>query len=448
MTGKWPLRRQGRPPVVIIGAGIAGLIASRLLGEMGVETLIVEAGGSIGGLARSVESPGGLVHDIGAHFISSRLARELGASDLCRRIHGYEEGVYLGGRWHRYPFGFVRIPGALRDFARAKRNSKRPSERESISATVYAMYGKTLASKIVLPQLEAWSGVSADELATSVLDPLPTGLAATVAMHALRRVTRLPIAVGYSKEQTVNPLAWLVYPRSRGIRSIADRLAEAMHDRILLNTPVERITLKNGRVHSIVAGGDSHVVSGAVCTLPANAIPYLLPSEDSLKPLQQLRFCRLLIVNVRFRGRRLLPDVVGWFPEPSIPFFRVTEVPRVAPWLAPDGTSVLTVDFSGRVCDELWDKPEERVVEYALRALESVRGDLGTRYVDASVTKIPLGYPIFLQRYEHIRTTLPQVVRIPGLCIAGRNAEFAHLLMEDVYWRLRRRLPAFVDSIR
>jgi protoporphyrinogen/coproporphyrinogen III oxidase len=51
------------------------------------------------------------------------------------------------------------------------------------------------------------------------------------------------------------------------------------------------------------------------------------------------------------------------------------------------------------------------------------------------VLRSPIAYPVFLNKYEADRVALEQSTGIAGLYSIGRNGEFSHLLMEDVYWR-------------
>jgi hypothetical protein len=48
--------------------------------------------------------------------------------------------------------------------------------------------------------------------------------------------------------------------------------------------------------------------------------------------------------------------------------------------------------------------------------------------------RTPIGYPVYLKKYEQERRALAAGLPIEGLYSAGRNAEFAHILMEDIYW--------------
>jgi renalase len=62
-------------PVVVVGAGMAGVSCARVLHEAGVAVRVVDRGGSVGGrmAIRTVEGPGGpRVVDVGASYLTAR----------------------------------------------------------------------------------------------------------------------------------------------------------------------------------------------------------------------------------------------------------------------------------------------------------------------------------------------------------------------------------------
>ena len=58
-----------------------------------------------------------------------------------------------------------------------------------------------------------------------------------------------------------------------------------------------------------------------------------------------------------------------------------------------------------------------------------------------------IAYPVFLNEYEKDRQDFEQSTHIKNLLSIGRNGEFAHKFMENVYWRTRKKVANLVDSI-
>jgi protoporphyrinogen oxidase len=76
--------------------------------------------------------------------------------------------------------------------------------------------------------------------------------------------------------------------------------------------------------------------------------------------------------------------------------------------------------------------------------LESLVPDIRSRYLGCRVMRTPIAYPVFALEYEDDRRKLPAAGGIAGLHLIGRNGEFRHDLMEDVYWRTLARAERIV----
>ncbi len=92
-------------PVVIVGAGYAGLVAASRLRAANVPFVIYEASASVAGLAATFKDMEGYSYDFGTHLITNRLASTLGIADQCRDVAYFGESVYLRGKSYSYPFG-------------------------------------------------------------------------------------------------------------------------------------------------------------------------------------------------------------------------------------------------------------------------------------------------------------------------------------------------------
>lgn len=61
--------------------------------------------------------------------------------------------------------------------------------------------------------------------------------------------------------------------------------------------------------------------------------------------------------------------------------------------------------------------------------------------------KSPIAYPIFLNDYEDDRKNFEQLNSIDNLLSIGRNGEFSHMFMEDVYWRTQKKVKQLIETI-
>ncbi len=60
----------------------------------------------------------------------------------------------------------------------------------------------------------------------------------------------------------------------------------------------------------------------------------------------------------------------------------------------------------------------------------------------------PIAYPIFLNEYEKERQNFEQSTGIQNLLSIGRNGEFSHMFMEDVYWRTQKKVKTLIQKMR
>ncbi len=74
------------PSVVVIGGGIAGLAAARVLHAAAIEVVVIERGESVGGRVRSVMVDDTPV-DLGAQFIAPFATEVLRTSGAGRDVH-------------------------------------------------------------------------------------------------------------------------------------------------------------------------------------------------------------------------------------------------------------------------------------------------------------------------------------------------------------------------
>jgi protoporphyrinogen oxidase len=437
-----------RPPVAVVGAGLAGVTAAHAFHRQGIPVRLYEASTRIAGLAASFRDRDGFTSDFGAHFVTNRLAAAIGVADRCRDVRHYGEAVLLRGKVYGYPFGLLASPRFAISGLAARLRPARNGGPASVAEWFRAAYGVALAEQVAIPLVEAWSGAPAEMLSPGVAsEKLRHGLLHTIWLKAAGRLTGRAVASGYSHEKPESPSVWHVYPEG-GVSTLVQRLADELeHSSILLETPVSAIVVEDGRVVAIRANGREDEVSAVVSTAPAHVLARLVVGTDATKHLSRFRFRPMVFLNLRLRGRGLLPDTVLWVPEREFPFFRITETTISMPWLAPDGKCMLTVDFGCEQQDEIWSMPEDRLVELCLAHLDSVIPDVRQRMLGTQVLRTPIAYPVYLNDYEAERLRWRETSGVSGLYSIGRNGEFAHILMEDVYWRTLGRMRKVVEAL-
>ena len=427
-------------PVMVVGAGIAGLTAASMLREHGRRVRLFEAGRQVAGLASSFVDEQGFSYDFGAHFVTNRLAAAIGAGAACRDVKYYGESVLLRGKVYPYPFGLIRSPRFALSAIASRAGSLVGGPRVESAADWFRLnYGRRLADAIANPLVEAWSGAPAEDLAPAVGEKFSRGIGHILYLRMASRLLGKAIANGYCREQPESVDVWHVYPTG-GVAALCERLADGLESVLELQSPVEQIVVDSGRVVGVRVKGSEHEAHAVVSTAPVHILSRLVEGSDALKPLARFRYRPMVFVNMRLEGRGLLPDVVLWTPERHHPFFRLTEASGSMPWLAPAGKTMITVDIGCETTDPVWSMTEDQLGELCLEHMQAIIPDVRARYLGCRVLRTPIAYPVFLRSYETERRALERSTGIRGLYSIGRNGEFAHILMEDVYWRTRRKM--------
>lgn len=438
---------KNKKPVVILGAGLAGLTAANYLRRNDVPVILFEAGDKIAGLAQSFHDDEGFTYDFGAHFVTNRLAKTVGIADKCRTVKHYAETVWLGGKSYSHPFGLMRVPRMTADGIKAKLNALRNSSSPVTAADWFRInYGESLANEVAIPLTEAWSGAAAEDLSPAVGDGISSGIGRTMWLKAAAKITRRAVACGYSHELPEKASVYHVYPEG-GIGTLCQKLAEGLDDVIRLSSPVEKILVEGGEAVGVRVAGQTVEASAVISTAPVNVLGKIIEGSDALSHLSSFRYRPMVFVNLRLKGRGLLPDVVTWTPESEFQFFRLTETPLSMPWLAPQGKTVITVDIGCEKGDGYWEMSDEKLGELCIDNLRALIPDARDRYLGCRVMKTPIAYPVFMREYESHRQALATGTGIANLYSIGRNGEFAHTFMEDVHCRTERKMGQLVSSL-
>lgn len=432
-------------PVIILGAGLAGLTAGAYLRRHGVAVRIFEAGPQIAGLCQSEKDEDGFTYDCGAHFLTNRLAAAVGMSTICRHMPRYGETVLYRRRMYSYPFGLMQSPRFITSALFGKVASLFRKKPETATQHYRSQYGRCLADEVAVPLTEALSGSPGEELSASIGEKFATSLPWMIALRIAARLTKRTVAIGYSGTVVESPNTWHVYPQG-GIAMLCEKLAQEVREEIATNSKVEAILVENEQVVGVRVNGETVPANTVVSTAPLHILAKLIQGSDKLAYLSRFRYRAMIFINLKIEGASGLPDVVTWTPEPDFPFFRLSDISLGLPWLVPENKSQVTCDIGCQVGDELWTTSDESLTQQCSDALERIVPGIKARIIGSRVVRIPLAYPVFRTEYEADRRQFEQDTGIAGLISVGRNGEFAHILMEDVYWRTRWKLAKFLKT--
>ncbi len=235
------------PPVIVVGAGLAGLTCARLLSHGGTPVVVLEAGDAIGGRVRTDVTADGFVLDRGFQVLFTAypaLRRMVDLRSLDLRL--FDNGAAIVTS---------RGPVFLRDPLRHPAHVL-----ETLSSPLLTLGDRVRLARLALRLATArWDGVrDVPETGRSVEQELRARGFSDVAIEAFFRPflagIRLRPDLGVSAAVALFDLRMLVRGRAalpaRGMRALPEALAHALPPGIVrLNTPVRELMFDTaGRV--------------------------------------------------------------------------------------------------------------------------------------------------------------------------------------------------------
>ncbi|MEV6907253.1 flavin monoamine oxidase family protein [Amycolatopsis sp. NPDC051071] len=247
-------RKAGSPAsvdVVVVGAGFAGLSAAERLVSMGRSVLVLEGRDRVGGRSLSGEVAGVPV-DLGATWVSRRhtAIRDLASRTGCTTTGQFSQGrnvLWMAGRRRTYQSTIPKVsPAALVDMARVQL----ALNKLVASIDVEAAWNSPEAGRFDVISFGEWldrkNALPATRALMTIVSKVQWGCSPgdVSLLHALRYIRAaggvdhmLDVEGGQQQERYAETT-----------QEIAKRLAEQLGDRVVLGTPVRRISQNDNGV--------------------------------------------------------------------------------------------------------------------------------------------------------------------------------------------------------
>ncbi len=411
-------------PVVVLGAGLAGLSASVELRRRGVPHRVLEREGRAGGLAVTEEEVGYRFDKTGhlLHLRDAALREEvlswLGPAawlEIDRKSVVLSHGVTTKYPFQANTFGLPRdvAYACVAGFVRAHFDAA-PREVRTFEDFCLRHFGEGISREFMIPYNEKLWGVHPREITARWCDrfvPLPS------LDDVLRGAFGVdPPALGYN--------AKFLYPRL-GIGELARALAERAGSIELTRAP----SAIDWRTRELVLEGERAPYSRVVSSLPLDVIARLLVDApgEVVAAAGRLRATHLHYLDVALNT----PAEVDWHwayvPSPAVPFYRVGVYSNFSAAMAPPGKAGLYVELSGRDAPD----PARVVPEVAdhLVQLGIIRAREAVRF--ARVRRIDRAYVVFDEAHEASVATIRAFLDEAGIDSIGRYGAWTYASMED-----------------
>jgi protoporphyrinogen oxidase len=330
--------------LIIVGAGPTGLGAAHRLAERGYDDWVVlEAGDGVGGLARSFTDASGFTYDIGGHVLFSHYpyytevvdrALDQDHTELQR-----EAWVFMEGRFIPYPFqNNIRdlrpqtVYECLVGLIEAQRRQHDPA---TFADWLQAVFGAGMARHFMLPYNEKVWATPPELMAYGWIgERVPVVDVAAV----LRNVILGEDQVGWGPNSTFR------YPLRGGTGRLYEEIAKPLADRIELDRPVVAVDPQARTV--TCADGRQWGYDALLSTVPLDELVHACEGAPATvrAAAGRLAWSGTHVVGVGLDRPAGTTRNWVYFPEPQVPFYRVTYLSNYSPYITPaaDQTLLLT----------------------------------------------------------------------------------------------------------
>lgn len=429
--------------LVIIGGGPAGLAAAAEGQRLGLDTLVVEATGTLGGLART-ESHEGNRFDVGPHrFFTSN--REVNA--LFQRVCGEDlvrvnrlTRIFYKGKFFNYPltpvnalFGIGLIPGIglFASYLAARLKGRfRPRPIVNLEDWVVDRFGRRLYRAFFKTYTEKVWGIPCTAISAEWAGQRIKGLSLWQAVrHAL-------FGAGQKKLKTL--VDEFFYPRL-GAGQFYEKLAAgitAAGADIRLQTACTRLLHAGGRITGMevrrptgeyqIADGDFFLSSAPLTVMLRQFDPPPPPAVQ--QAAAQLRYRHHISVQLVMAGRAPFPDNWIYVHSPDVRMARVTNYRNFSPAMAggPD-IHPLTAEYFCFADDPLWTMDDAQLLSLAVRELTAMGLAQDCDCRGGYVIRSHNAYPVIAQGYEdHIAVIRTWLDGFSNFLPIGRSGMFKY----------------------
>mgnify|MGYP000697517873 CR=1 FL=1 len=428
-------------PVIIIGAGPAGLTAAYRLQQAGIPTITLETDPQyVGGISRTVVYKG-FRFDIGGHRFFSKSQQvedfwtEILGSDLLDRPRSSR--IYYRGKFFAYPLkpfealmklGIFEACRCVLSYAKAKVLPIRPVKSfqdwviNQFGARLFGIFFKTYTEKV-------W-GMDCRDIAADWAAQRIKGLSlASAVLSAFKPKPK-------DKNKTIKTLIdTFRYPRL-GPGMMWERCAEKVCElggQIQLGCHVERLVYQqetkeweiyykrtDGTIDKVIGQA---VISSAPIRETVAAIEPALPKEAMLAS-QGLKYRDFITVALVVNDKDQFDDNWIYIHEPGVKVGRVQNFKSWSPELLPDPSKVCYgLEYFCHQGDSMWNSKDDELIELATKEIMQIGLAKTSDVVDGCVVRQAKAYPVYCDTYlENVAKVRNEIEsRFPTFYFVGRN---------------------------
>ncbi len=426
-------------PVIIIGAGPAGLTAAYELNKLGRKSLLLEAGERAGGISQTVDYKG-FRFDIGGHRFFSKspyvnqIWREILGEDFLERPR--LSRIYYQGHFFDYPLkalnalsglGLWESLRVLGSYARSQISPSR--QEETFEQWVSNRFGRRLYEIFFKTYTEKVWGLSCREISAD-------WAAQRIKNLSLKEALRNAL-FSSGKNGTGEIVTTLIekfhYPRQGPgqMWETCKKLLQEDGNPTHHGEYVDRIQHRNFRVEAVCtrkANGQTGVyrASHFISSMPLRDLIAALqpaPPPEVCQAAEKLRYRDYLTIVLILNRAQVFPDNWIYIHSPEVKLGRIQNYKNWSAEMVPDPAKTsLGLEYFLWENDPEWRWPDEKLISLGIE--ECCRLGLIEHHEveDGTVVRMPKAYPVYDQNYHRsVASIKAYLSQFENLQTIGRN---------------------------
>ncbi|HAA30817.1 MAG TPA: FAD-dependent oxidoreductase [Cyanobacteria bacterium UBA8553] len=424
-------------PVVIIGAGPAGLTAGYELVKQGIKPIVLEKADKVGGISRT-ETYKGYRFDIGGHRFFTKVTevqrfwKEILKDEFIQvpRL----SRIYYQDKFYNYPlslFNTLSNLGIITSFfillsylkAKLKARLQPDVEPETFEEWVTDRFGYRLYRIFFKTYTEKVWGIPCNKIQADWAAQRIQGM-------SLKRAVLNALFGSHNAKSLIKKFDYPIL----GPGMMWERCQEILESKgapVHLDTAVTRIEREGTRIKSITAqqGDRTFQITGDhfISSMPVTALLHRLdplPPTHVLEAARGLKYRDFLIVSLIINQPDLFPDNWIYIHSPEFKVGRIQNFKNWSPAMVPDQTKTcLGMEYFCSEGDALWDMSDTELIDLASR--EAVELGLGVNpgdVEDGVVIRQFKAYPVYDGEYrKHLKVIQDYLETFDNLQTVGRN---------------------------
>jgi len=436
-------------PIVILGAGPAGISAAWRLSELGQNVVVLERDSAVGGMGKTIRV-GPYAVDYGPHTFHIRETEESKAiHEAIRPLFGPDPliltrgtRVLLRGKEYVYPLEMLQVLTGVSPFLSAR----------IIFDYLMATITSTLSPPKHEDSFEQWGvrnlGRTLYDLCFGIYSERVWGLPTSqISSKQAQRVAKLNLknvilrTIGI-KADPATYFTKYMYPR-QGISVLFENMAASARANgaaIHLQSPAVRVEREGDRIARVVyseQGVEKTIACrGVLSTLPLPAlVDMMVPALPASVAghAAKLRYRSLKLIYIALKRPQLTDYHWVYLLDNQYRVNRMSEQKNVSDSMVPADRTILCIELSCWREEPVWAATDEEVYRIALADLLKMGyGVTEAEVADYYVADIPTAYPVYeLNFEEHLIPVLEGVHAVPNLLTLGRHGLFLNNSMDD-----------------